>query len=172
MISAGDASCTVAMNVVDRYLNDPSIDHSGNTWSSEFDGWLCATPTAAASDAYGYVGQCTQADNDIRIVSGAAAPVAYANIPAAPPPTDACDASDISDGLGYGISVIRCYGNWAYVTNGELGDSTSLAQLHSDGWRQYAGFPTTTCRSMAVDDGVPAQELTSFPPCVSQPGGP
>lgn len=78
---------------------------------------------------------------------------------------DGCDAGAISSDLGQPMTVLRCYDNWAYVTNGELGDSTLLAQLQAGGWRNYSGFPSSLCRDRAAADGVPAAELSSFSPC-------
>lgn len=79
--------------------------------------------------------------------------------------TPSCDPAAISAGIGQSVSVLRCYDNWAYVTNGALGDSTSLAQLLDYGWRHYSGFPSSVCRDLAVADGVPAPELSSFRTC-------
>lgn len=78
---------------------------------------------------------------------------------------DGCDARAISSDLGQPLTVARCYNNWAYVTNGELGDSTLLAQLQAGVWRNYSGFPSSLCRGRAAADGVPAAELSSFSPC-------
>jgi hypothetical protein len=95
-------------------------------------------------------------------------PAAPLDVPQAPP-GGGCDAAAISAGVGQSVSVLRCYGDWAYVTNGELGDSTMLVHLQSYGWRHYTGFPSNVCRDMAINDGVPAAELSSFPNCVSGP---
>jgi hypothetical protein len=76
-----------------------------------------------------------------------------------------CDASAISNGLGPAVSVVRCHGDWAYVTTGGLGDSTMLAQLRGDGWSRYTGFPSSICKAQAAADGVPSQELSNFTSC-------
>lgn len=76
-----------------------------------------------------------------------------------------CDAAAISADIGSSVSVVRCYDNWAYVTNGSLGDSTSLAQRVGDSWQRYTGFPSSFCRADAAADGVPEVELSSFRPC-------
>lgn len=82
---------------------------------------------------------------------------------AAPPV--GCDPAAITAGVGDQVSVLRCYGDWAYVTNGELGDSTSLVRLSEGAWQRYTGFPSSLCRAAAAADGVPAAELSSFRPC-------
>jgi hypothetical protein len=68
-VAAGNVSCAGAMGVVDRYLNDPALSHQGNTWSAEFDGWLCASPTAAAAESYGYSTSCTRDADEIQVRS-------------------------------------------------------------------------------------------------------
>ncbi len=80
-----------------------------------------------------------------------------------------CDPGAISAGFGTNVSVLRCYGDWAYASTGASGDSTMLFQRHSYGWRHYTGFPSSVCRDQATADGVPAAELRSFPNCVSAP---
>ncbi len=76
-----------------------------------------------------------------------------------------CDASAISNALGPAVSVVRCHGDWAYVTTGGLGDSTMLAQLRENGWSRYTGFPSSICKAQAAADGVPSQELANFTSC-------
>lgn len=86
-----------------------------------------------------------------------------APLPAAPP--SACDAGAISAGVGQQLQVLRCYPGWAYVTNGELGDSTSLVRTVGSNWTFYAGFPSSLCKAQAASDGVPEPELSSFTRC-------
>ena len=79
------------------------------------------------------------------------------------PQANSCEASEISAAIGSQISVERCYGDWAYVTTGELGDSTSLVHLSQGQWQRYTGFPSSICQGKAAADGVPEPELSSFP---------
>jgi hypothetical protein len=68
VVTAGAVSCTEAMRIVDRYLHDSSLVHTGNTWSAEFEGWSCATPTSLAADTYGYATAChDQGGSEIQI---------------------------------------------------------------------------------------------------------
>ncbi|MGW6656755.1 hypothetical protein [Rhodococcus sp. NPDC055024] len=55
----GGINCEVAMDVAERYLNDTSLSHAGNTWSAEFDGWLCSVLTATASEVEGHSLECS-----------------------------------------------------------------------------------------------------------------
>jgi hypothetical protein len=56
----GDALCTVAMAVIDRYFHDPTLEHNGNSWSAYVDGgWSCRMPNAMARQ-YGWRMQCTR----------------------------------------------------------------------------------------------------------------
>jgi len=160
VIVKGELACSDAESVIARYLNDPAIAHSGNTWSAEFDGWLCASPTAAAATAYGYLTSCTLGATDelqIRPTSSGQTPASA--------PASTCDPDAIFRDLGQQLNVKRCHGDWAYVDTGESGDAQSLLRRVDDRWTRYAGFPTTTCRSTAVSDGVPEVELSSFPSC-------
>lgn len=47
------------MDVAQRYLNDTPLSHAGNTWSAEFDGWLCSVLTATASEVEGLSLKCS-----------------------------------------------------------------------------------------------------------------
>lgn len=84
---------------------------------------------------------------------------------ASEPQPAGCDAEAISADIGSQIVIMRCYGDWAYVTNGGMGDSTSLIQRSGSTWQRYTGFPSSFCRDEAADDGVPGPELSSFSPC-------
>ena len=97
------------MAVVDRYLHDPTLVHSGNTWSAEFVGWLCASPTATAAEQYGYSTSCTRGTTDeVQVRSAGATPVGH--LPAAPPPAG-CDPAAIWADLGQQLNVERCHGD-------------------------------------------------------------
>jgi hypothetical protein len=160
VIVKGETSCADAKAVMVRYLHDASITHTGNTWSAEFDGWLCASPTAAASEEYGYLTSCTRGTTDelqIRRPSAGQTPSAT--------PASGCDSTAISRDMGQQLNVGRCQRDWAYVSTSELGDAQSLLRRVNGTWTRYAGFPTTICRSQADSDGVPGAELSSFPPC-------
>lgn len=76
-----------------------------------------------------------------------------------------CDNAAISNALGQPVSVVRCEGDWAYVSNGSEGDSTSLVHLVNGSWLRYTGFPSSICKGAAAADGVPTAELSSFPGC-------
>ena len=86
----------------------------------------------------------------------------YLPVPAPEPP---CDADAISRDLGQRLMVRRCHGDWAYVSIDETGQAPSLLRQVAGTWTRYTGFPTTVCKDTATADGVPAAELTSFPPC-------
>lgn len=98
------------------------------------------------------------------LLSGAALIALFTATPLAH--ADSCDSAAISADLGQSVNVLRCHGDWAYVSNGEFGDSTLLARLDGGGaWSNYTGFPSSFCRGAAAADGVPAEELSSFRPC-------
>lgn len=80
-------------------------------------------------------------------------------------PQAMCDSATISADVGEQLQVLRCYPGWAYVTNGELGDSTSLMRMAGDSWTRYTGFPSSICKDRAANDGVPGSELSSFTRC-------
>jgi hypothetical protein len=83
--------------------------------------------------------------------------------PTATAPT--CDAAAISRALGASHTVVRCYGDWAYVDAGGPGDAQALARLVNSEWTRYTAFPTSICQSKAKSDGVPERELANFPSC-------
>lgn len=64
-VDAGPIGCGEAMRVFERYLHDSTLTHIGNTRSAQFDGWLCATPTATAAETYGFASECTKGVNHI-----------------------------------------------------------------------------------------------------------
>ncbi len=99
------------------------------------------------------------------IVGAGAAVFAAPSVTWAAPSAAACDGAAISADLGNQLNVVRCYQGWAYVSNGELGDATSLVRLVGTKWTAYAGFPSTICAARAASDGVPSPELRSFPTC-------
>jgi hypothetical protein len=155
-IDKGELSCESAKHVIDRFLTDTSLTHAGNTMSAEFDGWLCASPTATASDAEGYSTVCSRGQDDQVTIRQ----------PGHTSPSDAqCDAAAVNRDLANEYTVERCYGTWAYVDAGGLGDAQSLARLVDGTWTIYAGFPTSVCASKAKSDGAPDRELSSFPSC-------
>jgi hypothetical protein len=161
VITAGTTSCAEAMSVVNRFLHDPALDHTGNTMSAEFDGWQCASPTAVASEVYGYLTACGRGAValEVRAAGSTAAPQGPA------PSSLDCDPAAITRDLGQQLNVKRCHGDWAYVDTGELGDAQSLLRLVNGTWTRYTGFPSSICQGRAAADGVPAAELTSFRPC-------
>ena len=156
-IDRGDLSCEAAKQVVDRFLTDTtSPSQDGNTASAEFDGWLCASPTAGASEAEGYSTVCSRGQDEQVTVRS----------PARTPPSDAtCDAAAVNRDLANQYTVKRCHGTWAFVDSGGSGDAQSLARLVDGTWTIYAGFPTAICASQAKSDGAPDDELSSFAPC-------
>ena len=156
-VVSGSISCTEAMTVVDRYLHDTSLEHLGNTWSAEFDGWGCASPTATAAQINGYFTSCHRGGDEIQI--RASSP------PSAEPMSNSCDPAAIARDLGQNLNVERCYGDWAYVSTGELGDAQSLLRIADGRWTRYTGFPSSFCRDQAQSAGVPGPELRSFPDC-------
>ncbi|PQE00372.1 hypothetical protein CYL16_12180 [Mycobacterium sp. EPG1] len=156
-VVGGSVSCTDAMAVVDRYLHDPSLEHVGNTWSAQFDGWGCASPTATAAQIYGYSTSCRRDGDEIQIRSS--------TIQSAEPLSNSCDTAAIARDLGQNLNVERCYGDWAYVSTGELGDAQSLLRVADGRWTRYTGFPSSYCRDQAQSAGAPGPELRSFPDC-------
>jgi hypothetical protein len=156
-VAAGTIGCGDAMTVVNRYLHDSTLVHEGNTWSAQFDGWTCAIPTAVAAEQDGYTTSCSRGSDEIRV-----GPVAYTSTA---PMSNDCERTAIAHDLGPSATAVRCYGPWAYVDFGELGDSQSLARLVNGTWTVYSAFPSAKCRAQAAADGVPVPELTSFQPC-------
>ncbi|MEZ0342881.1 hypothetical protein ACAG25_23230 [Mycobacterium sp. pV006] len=153
-VTSGPVSCTAAMDVMDRYLHDPLLVHTGNTWSAEFDGWVCTTPTAAAAEAYGYMSACRDSiGGEILVTPERVSPE---------PTWVPCDATVIAADLGELVHVRRCYGSWAYVGSGEVGDARSLIRFVDGTWTRYTSFPSSICAPQAVLDGVPAPELRNF----------
>jgi hypothetical protein len=51
------------MDVINRYLYDPNLEHNGNAWFAQFDGWGCNQPTAMARQ-YGYWTSCMRGATD------------------------------------------------------------------------------------------------------------
>lgn len=68
VVQSGSITCSDAHSMITRYMTDPSIAHTGNTWSAQFDGWGCSSPTAAGSVAAGYSTQCMKGDVEVRVV--------------------------------------------------------------------------------------------------------
>lgn len=66
-IASGGISCSEAMAMIGKYLNDPTLSHSGNTWSAQFDGWGCASPTATAAALEGYSTTCSRGGTEVQI---------------------------------------------------------------------------------------------------------
>ncbi|MGE2836551.1 hypothetical protein [Mycobacterium sp. SMC-4] len=154
-VISGAVPCQEAMRITDRYLHDPSLVHTGNSWSAEFEGWMCSTPTSAAAQEYGYLSSCRdERGSEIRVTPERPA--------GAEPLAVDCDEADIAADMGQQLNVQRCYGNWAYVDSGELGDAQSLIRLVNGAWERYTGFPSSICTAQATADGVPVPELRSF----------
>jgi hypothetical protein len=59
----GDVTCQEAMALIDRYYQDATLEHNGNSWSAEVDGWGCRLPNAMARE-YGWREQCTRGTAD------------------------------------------------------------------------------------------------------------
>lgn len=66
-VNYGGITCAEAVKVVDRYFDDPDLVRGGNTAAARFDGWTCASPTAAAAREAGYSTQCTHDARKIQI---------------------------------------------------------------------------------------------------------
>lgn len=66
-IAAGDISCADATAMLGKYLNDPALVRSGNTEAAQFDGWLCASPTANAAQLDGYSTSCSRGGAEVQI---------------------------------------------------------------------------------------------------------
>ena len=66
-VDQGTIGCADAMAVFDRWQTDPSLEHVGNTWSSMFDGWTCAAPTATAARIGGFAAECTNRATGVAI---------------------------------------------------------------------------------------------------------
>lgn len=63
-VVTGAISCADALDVLDTYRGLPPGDY-GNANIREFDGWTCASPTAARSREVGYGTQCTKGDIEL-----------------------------------------------------------------------------------------------------------
>jgi hypothetical protein len=50
--------CDEARAVVDRYYTDDTLVYQGSSGSAEFDGWLCASNSAAGTEQTGDAGSC------------------------------------------------------------------------------------------------------------------
>jgi hypothetical protein len=68
-IASGDITCDVASSVINRYFSDTGLTKTGNTLAAEFNGWVCAMPTATAAEQDGYSVQCLRDDDEIRVAS-------------------------------------------------------------------------------------------------------
>lgn len=66
-VDAGVISCHDAEAVVIRYQSDRFLEHGGNSWSAEFDGWTCQMLTATDAENEGFVGECGRGDIRIRM---------------------------------------------------------------------------------------------------------
>ncbi|MEE2034212.1 hypothetical protein [Rhodococcus chondri] len=85
-----------------------------------------------------------------------------------------CSARDIASDLGdpaESVDVMRCYGDWALISIGTLGDTTSLVRHADSGWVRFAGFPSAMCRGFAAAQGAPDELLVNFPDCAENPPG-
>ncbi|UXA19304.1 hypothetical protein [Mycobacterium sp. SMC-4] len=153
-VTAGPVACIEAMRIVDRYLHDPTVPHAGTMWSSEFEGWLCVTPTSDVADEYGYLTSCLDGQGSEIQVTSERDTEGFAPV--------FCDPSAIATDIGEQLSVQRCYGTWAYVSTHPRGGAQSLLRLVDGAWTRYTDIPTDICRPQAEDDGVPIPELHSF----------
>lgn len=63
-VRAGSISCTDALAVMERYNALPRGEH-GNANIQQFDGWSCASPTAARAQELGYGQVCHSGDIEI-----------------------------------------------------------------------------------------------------------
>lgn len=114
VVTSGATTCGEAMRIVDRYLHDRSLVHTGNTWAADFEGWSCVTPTSAAGEEYGYLSAC-------RDLSGSEIRVTKEQPPGAAPLGAECSAPVVAADMGQPLHIERCYGDWAYVSAGESG---------------------------------------------------
>ncbi|RPA59074.1 hypothetical protein EF294_14785 [Gordonia oryzae] len=69
VVNEGALSCAEAITVIDRYLTLPSSSTGGNARYAEFDGWSCASPTAASSQLQGIGTECSRGTDSIRVVT-------------------------------------------------------------------------------------------------------
>ncbi|MCJ0901081.1 hypothetical protein MTX38_28730 [Rhodococcus sp. ARC_M13] len=166
VVETGAITCTDAVALINRYYNDPVITRQGNTMSAMFDGWMCVSPTAVASQLVGYGSKCENGDLTLVVVTGDGA--ANATATATPPCTADAIETDLSRDIG---GQIRCHVQWAYVVWNLLGDSSSLVRVVAGKWVVYTSFPTTMCPTQARADGVPEAELSSFTHCADDSGG-
>jgi hypothetical protein len=63
VVVQGDVSCPEAMNVIDRYFHDSTLEYNGNSWHAAFDAWSCLLPNAMAR-VYGYRTSCSRGTTD------------------------------------------------------------------------------------------------------------
>jgi hypothetical protein len=65
VVAQGDSTCSEAMSLIDRFLNDQTLTHEGNTMAAQFDGWVCASPTAVMAQQAGYSTICNRGSADV-----------------------------------------------------------------------------------------------------------
>lgn len=56
----GDATCTEALRITNRYYNDRSITTESTTGFAVVDGWVCVSSTASEQKATGHYADCTR----------------------------------------------------------------------------------------------------------------
>lgn len=66
-VRSGSISCTDALAVMDRYNALPRTGEFGNANIRQFDGWTCASPTAASAAESGYDQTCSLGDTEIGV---------------------------------------------------------------------------------------------------------
>lgn len=66
-VRSGSISCTDALAVMDRYNALPLTGEFGNAHIRQFDGWTCASPSAARAAENGYDQTCSLGDTEIGV---------------------------------------------------------------------------------------------------------
>ncbi|MFZ2530762.1 MAG: protein kinase [Rhodococcus sp. (in: high G+C Gram-positive bacteria)] len=112
-VQSGPVTCPAAQSIFDRYLHDPTVEHTaGNTWPAEFDGWLCSIPTAASAAHSGSSGVCTNDEIGARIVARSSPQGNPEPEPTEPPATGTASLGGPGDlGLSTPMTVPTCTGS-------------------------------------------------------------
>ncbi|WP_188826687.1 hypothetical protein [Nocardia camponoti] len=59
-VDSGTISCPDALLTLTKYVTDATVLHTGDTWTSSFDGWQCMTPQVADRQPNQVLSECTR----------------------------------------------------------------------------------------------------------------
>lgn len=170
VVQNGQLSCDEAMAVVKRYLNDPTLTHEGNTWSAQFDKWICASPTVTASQMDGYTTSCVADDGQEQI--WIITPAARNDVSSA-----GCDSKTLLPLLlasgdtanapwKFGLGQPTCDGDWAmaWTTSDDPGAQSVGALFHrvNGAWQYVTLGSNWDC---VTNNGVPLEIAAQLTGC-------